>query len=91
MKVTVTTEDGSLFTLEVSGDIELENFQALCEFESGIPASQVVVMFEGTELKDAKKSLTDYGIKEGDVVLMRRRRARAPASNQGTNFSVVEF
>lgn len=83
MKITLTTEDGSLFTLDVSGDLELENFRALCEFESGIPATEVMVYFEGTELKDLQKTLTDYGLKEGDVMLIRRRRARPAPGNQG--------
>lgn len=83
MKITLTTEDGSLFSLEVSSDLELENFRALCEFESGIPANDVVVFYDGNELKDPKKNLTEFGLKEGDVVLIRRRRTRAAPRNQG--------
>jgi len=84
MKITLTTEDGSFFSLDVSGDLELENFHALLEFESEIPAAQVIVSFEGRELKDLKKTLVDYGVKEGDMLLIRRQRARAAPRSQGT-------
>ncbi|XP_031571852.1 protein DDI1 homolog 2-like [Actinia tenebrosa] len=73
MKITVTCEDDSLFTLEISGDLELENFLALVEFELGIPASDVIVWYEGNHLNELKKTLSDYAVKEGDVLLLRRK------------------
>jgi DNA damage-inducible protein 1 len=37
MKVTVITLADFTFSLEVGEDLELENFKAFCEVESGIP------------------------------------------------------
>jgi DNA damage-inducible protein 1 len=37
MQVTVTTLTGEFFSLEVQEDLELENFKAFCEAESGVP------------------------------------------------------
>ena len=47
MKVTVATLSDTVFTLEVASDMEVENFKALCEVESGIPASEMVLLFNG--------------------------------------------
>ena len=72
MKVTVTLEGESIFTLDVSKDLELENFKALMEFESRVPASQILLFLNGVLLQDDKKSLDAYQVKEGDVLLMQR-------------------
>lgn len=41
MKITVTTLTELTFQLEVPDDLELENFKAFCEIESGIPGEFV--------------------------------------------------
>ncbi|KAG1714251.1 Protein DDI1 2 [Nymphon striatum] len=78
MKLTVTTLTEDLLTLDVSDDLELENFKALCECETGIATNDMVILFEGRPLLDSKKSLKDYGLKDNDVVLMQT----IPAQNQ---------
>ncbi|XP_065087593.1 protein DDI1 homolog 2 isoform X2 [Ochlerotatus camptorhynchus] len=70
MRVTVTTPADYTFPLEVSDDMELENFKALCEIESGFPATEIVISKNGQPLLDDKKTLTQLGIKEGDVVML---------------------
>ena len=84
MQVTVTTLSGDVFPLEVPDDLELENFKAFCEAESQIQASQMVILFNGRPLLDDKKSLKDYGIKNGDMVIMEkvsRQPQAAPMAN----------
>ncbi len=76
MKITVTTLTDNIFTLEVSEDMEIENFKALCEFECGIPASEIVVAWNGRPLQDDKKKLKEYGIKDGEMLLIQRIRAQ---------------
>lgn len=70
MKVTVATLTDYVFVLDVSEDLELENFKAFCEVESGFPAPEIVIAFNGRPLMDDKKSLKDFGIKDGDVVTL---------------------
>ncbi|XP_067006623.1 protein DDI1 homolog 2 isoform X2 [Anabrus simplex] len=70
MKVTVTTLSDDIFVLDVSEDLELENFKAFCEIESGFPAPEIVIAFNGRPLMDDKKSLKDHGIRDGDVVIL---------------------
>lgn len=70
MKITVTTLTDYIFELDVSEELELENFKAFCEVESGFPSAEIVILFRGQPLVDDKKSLKDHGIAEGDVVLL---------------------
>lgn len=70
MKVTVTTLTDYIFVLDVSEDLELENFKAFCEVESGFPATEIAIAFNGMPLMDNKKSLKEHGIKDGDVVIL---------------------
>lgn len=68
MKITVTTVTEYVFELDVSEDLELENFKAFCEVESGFPSNEIVISFRGQPLVDDKKTLKECGISEGDVV-----------------------
>lgn len=80
MKVTVTTLTDFIFVLDVSEDLELENFKAFCEIESGFPASEIVIAFNGRPLMDNKKSLKDLGICDGDAVILQHMLSRSQTS-----------
>ena len=88
MKITVTTLSDDIFVLDVSEDLELENFKAFCEVESGYPAPEIVIAHNGMPLLDDKKSLKDHGIRDGDVVILQHMLSSGSninfaASNQG--------
>ena len=85
MKVTATPDGDQIFSLDVSEDLELENLKALLEFESGVQSSQIVIFHNGVPLSDDKKTLKDYGIKDGDVLLLQRslRSTQPPAQLRG--------
>ena len=89
MQVTVTTLSGDVFPLEVPDDLELENFKAFCEAESQIQANQMIILFNGRPLLEDKKSLKDYGIKNGDMVVMekisRQPQSAAPVPASGAS------
>lgn len=78
MRITVTTLTDEIFNLDVSEDLELENFKAFCEVESGIPTAEISLLFNGNVLQDNSKSLKSYGLKEGDMIVIQR----FAASNQ---------
>lgn len=91
MKITVTTMTDKIFFLDVSEELELENFKAFCEVESGIAGTQMVVVFNGKPLTDNKKPLKQFGIKDGDCVMLQVQRPApvsrpnvAAATNRGT-------
>ncbi|XP_068239923.1 protein DDI1 homolog 2 isoform X3 [Palaemon carinicauda] len=71
MRISVTTEN-STYPIEVADDLELENFKALCEMEVGIPVGEMIVVFNARPLTDNKKSLRDYGVKDGELVMVIR-------------------
>ena len=72
MKLTVTTLSDEIFTLEVSDDMELENFKAMCEFECGVPTSEIALLWNGRPLHDDKMKLKEYGLADGEMVLLQR-------------------
>ncbi|XP_066600814.1 protein DDI1 homolog 2 isoform X2 [Prorops nasuta] len=85
MKVTVTTLSDDIFVLDVSEELELENFKAFCEIESGVPAHEIVIAFNGRPLMDDKKSLRDHGIRDGDAVILQHMH------QSGTNLNLPPF
>ncbi|GBP97897.1 Protein DDI1 homolog 2 [Eumeta japonica] len=70
MKVTVTTLTDEIFILDVSEDLELENFKAFCEIESGFRAREITLNFNGRPLLEDKKTLKELGVSDGDVVVL---------------------
>ena len=85
MKLTVTTLDDHIYNLDVADDMELENFKAFCEIESGIPANAMTLLVNGRPLQDPKLKLKDYGVAEGDVILLQRIQSTANVGSQGAN------
>lgn len=83
MRITVTTLSDDIFNLDVSEDLELENFKAFCEVESGIPAAEISLVFNGKMMEDGSKSLRSHGLKEGDVIVLQRQKATPSNQTQG--------
>ncbi|XP_054435676.1 protein DDI1 homolog 2 isoform X2 [Pteronotus mesoamericanus] len=66
------------FSLQVDADFELHNFRALCELESGIPAAESQIVYAERPLTDNHRSLASYGLKDGDVVILRQKETADP-------------
>ncbi|XP_040318022.1 regulatory solute carrier protein family 1 member 1 isoform X2 [Herpailurus yagouaroundi] len=66
------------FSLQVDADFELHNFRALCELESGIPAAESQIVYAERPLTDNHRSLASYGLKDGDVVILRQKENADP-------------
>nr|XP_057926382.1 protein DDI1 homolog 2 [Doryrhamphus excisus] len=73
----------STFALDVSPELELRDFVALCELESGIPAEEILISYVEQPLKDPTRALGTYGVKDGDVVVLRQA-DRRPLPTQPT-------
>ncbi|KAK1796595.1 hypothetical protein P4O66_009626 [Electrophorus voltai] len=67
------------FSLDVSPDLELRDFLALCELESGIPAGEIQISYAEQPLRDLTRALGNYGLKDGDVVVLRQAEKRQAA------------
>lgn len=72
MKITVTTHDDHLFVLDVSEDLELINFKALCEVETGISSQQIGLTHNGHLLVNDFNSMKNLGVHDGDVIIIQR-------------------
>ncbi|KAJ0023867.1 hypothetical protein NQD34_003766 [Periophthalmus magnuspinnatus] len=68
----------TIFSLDVSPELELRDFVALCEIESGIPAAEIQIVYVEQQLKDPTRALGNYGVKDGDVVELRQAERRPP-------------
>ncbi|XP_039280837.1 protein DDI1 homolog 2 isoform X2 [Nilaparvata lugens] len=86
MKVTVSTLNDDIFVLDVSEDLELENFKAFCEIESGFPAPEIVIVHNGKPLIDDKISIKTHGVRDGDVVILQHM----STSSSQANFSAPD-
>ena len=51
--------------------------QAFCEVETGVTSAEIGLLFNGIPLLDLKKSLKEYGVKDGDMVMMEQIRRRS--------------
>ena len=55
--------------------------------ETGVTSAEIGLLFNGIPLLDQKKSLKEYGVKDGDMVMMeqirRRPQAQPPAAATG--------
>lgn len=71
MHVTLTTIEGDVYTLEVSDDMDLESFRALCSIETNIPSNEVLLRYEGRELVGPKNPLKSFNIRDYDMLLGR--------------------
>lgn len=102
MKITVATLADYIFVLDVSEDLELENFKAFCEVESGFPASEIIIVYNGRPLMDDKKSLKHYGVHDGEVLVLQHimlaghNPVGTPSNNStnsgnGGSFSKLDF
>lgn len=93
MKITVTTMTDLIFVLDVSEDLELENFKAFCEVESGFSAPEIAIAFNGRPLTDDKKSLKDHGMADGDAVVLQHSAmgAGGPAASGASRKKIYLF
>lgn len=66
------------FSLDVDPDFELQNFRALCELESGVPSRESTIIYAEQPLTDNQRSLSSYGLKDGDVVVLQQKEIAEP-------------
>ncbi|KAJ7998463.1 hypothetical protein DPEC_G00205200 [Dallia pectoralis] len=57
-------------------ELDLRDFVALCELESGIPAVEIQITYAEQPLKDLTRAIGTYGLKDGDVVVLRQAERR---------------
>ena len=79
--VTCSSSDG-VYSLEVSPDMELENFKVLVGVESGmLDQSDMVFFHSGRLLTGDKKTLTELGVADNDMLLYGALPQATPSSS----------
>ena len=83
MHITVTSATGdAVFPLEIPDDLGVADFKAFCEAQSDVPSAEMLLLFNGRSMDDDKKKVSEYGLKDGEMVVLERRRKKAkPKSN----------
>ena len=80
MKISVSYED-NLYPLDISDDSEIEILKTVLELESGVRVSEFAIYYNGVQMREIKKTLKYYGVKNGDILVMIRRIPRPPTSS----------
>ena len=70
MQITVTTADGSVLQLDVSDNLSVLDLKALLEVDTGISPDQMLVIHNMAPLLDDKKGLNEYGVQDGDIIVV---------------------
>ncbi|CAO3642316.1 unnamed protein product [Cunninghamella blakesleeana] len=90
MKLTITTNEGEIYNLAIDCQMALEDLKALLEVECEVASGEQVLLFEGKELTESKKTMEEYNIKEHDIILMQRKISN-PTSSSSSNPSHPNF
>ncbi|KAJ3124737.1 DNA damage-inducible protein 1 [Nowakowskiella sp. JEL0407] len=71
MRLSLTTPSGDLRVIEVDSSIELENLKALIEVEFNLPPANQSIYHNGLLLSDNSKTVSQLGILQDDILLVR--------------------
>ncbi|EAU84210.1 SNARE binding protein [Coprinopsis cinerea okayama7 len=74
MELTFMNDLGQSFVVEIDENMELENVMALLEAESGIPASEQSISYNGRELSNPKSTIRQLGVEGQSAMLFLRRK-----------------
>ncbi|OZJ05488.1 hypothetical protein BZG36_01627 [Bifiguratus adelaidae] len=90
MRLTITTDDGNIYNVEVDSQMELDNLKALLEAESSIAVGEQELFYNGRYLADDKLSLEQIGVGQDDMLLLRKR-AQQPVGAPNTGNDHVDL
>lgn len=79
MKIIVTTQDGTVYPLDVGDELPLRDLKALLEAEVGIESQTMLVIHNMRPLNKDEDSLSALGVKDGDILLIA---SQGPSGNQ---------
>ena len=91
MKITVTQEEGGVYPLDVNGELTLQDLKALLEMETGVEASEMLLIHNMAPMTEELKMLADYDVQEGDIIMVTQQTGAVSLSNPPTpgSLSVV--
>ncbi|WFC94720.1 DNA damage-inducible protein 1 [Malassezia brasiliensis] len=88
--LTVVDAQQNTYAFDVDASIEVENFKAVVEADTDIPAAHQQLLFQNAPLTDAQKSLAAYGVQDGDLLVLRDTRQRTQTNPPDTDAAIAE-
>ncbi|KAI3625091.1 hypothetical protein CBS9595_000452 [Malassezia furfur] len=88
--LTVVDAQQNTYAFDVDASIEVENFKAVVEADTDVPAAHQQLLFQNAPLTDAQKSLAAYGVQDGDLIVLQDTRQRAPNTAPDTDAAMAE-
>jgi len=88
MQITVTTESGNVLPFDVNLELTLQDLKAILEADVAISASKMVLLHNMEAMREDRRTLKDYRIQEGDVIIVSQEMPYTPAhsgANQAGN------
>ena len=82
MQITVSREEGGVFPLLVSAELALRDLRALLEAEMGVAGVDMLLVHNMAPMTVEDRALGDYGVQEGDVIVVSRLEEEEEASGQ---------
>ncbi len=70
MQITVTTESGGVFPLEVSLELTVRDLKSIVEIEAGVSAHQIHLLHNMESMAVESKSLGEYEVQDGDIIMV---------------------
>ena len=71
MKITITSDTGGVFPLEIGADLTVRDLQALVELETGIPQTELLLIHNMAPLVELTKTVGECGVEGGIIVASR--------------------
>lgn len=86
MQITVTTESGNVYPFEVNLELTLQDLKAILEIEVTMNASQMILLHNMDPMIEEGRSLKDYHVQEGDIIMLRPTSpSHTPSPTHATN------
>ena len=64
MQITVTQQEGGVWSLDVSGELTLRDLKALLEVEIGLEASEMLLVHNMAPMTEDTKMLEEYDVRD---------------------------
>ena len=81
MRITITTEAGGVYPLDVSGELTVGDLKALMEVETGMGADQMLLIHNMAPMTDLERTLESYGVQDDDIIMITQNTGPVTTSN----------
>jgi len=91
MRLSIATDAGAIHSLSLPASLDLASLRALVASELSMPADSVDLLHNGALLEGDAKTVTELGIVEDDILLVRASKRRTGPAGAGAGPSGDPF